>query len=24
MPFQPRSGRPVYCDDCFAKMRNQN
>ncbi|MGB2582766.1 MAG: zinc-ribbon domain containing protein [Dehalococcoidia bacterium] len=24
VPFQPRSGRPVYCDDCFAKMRNQS
>jgi CxxC-x17-CxxC domain-containing protein len=23
VPFQPRSGRPVYCDECFAKMRNQ-
>ncbi len=23
VPFQPRSGRPVYCDACFAKMRSQ-
>ena len=23
VPFQPRSGRPVYCDECFAKMRGQ-
>ena len=23
VPFQPRSGRPVYCDECFAKMRSQ-
>ena len=23
VPFQPRNGRPVYCDDCFAKIRSQ-
>ena len=23
VPFQPRSGRPVYCDECFAKARTQ-
>lgn len=22
VPFQPTEGRPVYCRDCFAKMRN--
>ncbi len=21
VPFQPRGDRPVYCNDCFAKMR---
>ncbi|MCS7206784.1 MAG: zinc-ribbon domain containing protein [Dehalococcoidia bacterium] len=21
VPFQPRSGRPVYCSDCFSLMR---
>ena len=21
VPFQPRPGRPVYCDDCFALKR---
>ena len=21
VPFGPKSGRPVYCSDCFAKMR---
>lgn len=21
VPFQPRQGRPVYCNDCFAAMR---
>ncbi len=21
VPFEPRSGRPVYCSDCFAKMK---
>jgi len=23
VPFQPRSGRPVYCDECFAKTKTQ-
>lgn len=23
VPFQPRSGRPVYCDECFSKVRAQ-
>jgi len=23
VPFQPRTGRPVYCDECFANVRNQ-
>jgi CxxC-x17-CxxC domain-containing protein len=23
VPFVPRTGRPVYCDDCFAKTRGQ-
>jgi CxxC-x17-CxxC domain-containing protein len=21
VPFEPREGRPVYCSDCFSKMR---
>ena len=21
VPFQPRDDRPVYCSDCFAKMK---
>jgi len=21
VPFQPREGRPVYCSDCYAKVR---
>jgi CxxC-x17-CxxC domain-containing protein len=21
VPFQPRSGRPVYCSDCFRKVK---
>jgi CxxC-x17-CxxC domain-containing protein len=21
VPFEPRSGRPVYCSDCFSKVR---
>lgn len=21
VPFEPRDGRPVYCSDCFGKMR---
>ena len=23
VPFEPRNDRPVYCSDCFAKMRQQ-
>lgn len=23
VPFQPRGDRPVYCTECFAKMRDQ-
>ncbi|MCD6453209.1 MAG: zinc-ribbon domain containing protein [Dehalococcoidales bacterium] len=23
VPFEPREGRPVYCNDCYAKMRDQ-
>ncbi len=22
VPFEPRGGRPVYCNECFAKMRS--
>ena len=22
VPFEPREGRPVYCSDCFSKVRN--
>lgn len=22
VPFEPRSGRPIYCSDCFAKMKS--
>jgi len=22
VPFQPRGDRPVYCNDCFTKMRS--
>ncbi|MFC1944414.1 zinc-ribbon domain containing protein [Chloroflexota bacterium] len=21
IPFEPREGRPVYCNECFARMR---
>lgn len=24
VPFEPRSGRPVYCKECFNKMRAAN
>ena len=24
VPFQPISGKPVYCSDCYRRMRNQN
>ena len=23
IPFQPRENKPVYCSECFAKMREQ-
>ncbi|MBR0484172.1 MAG: zinc-binding protein, partial [Oscillospiraceae bacterium] len=23
VPFQPREDRPVYCSDCFAKMKSE-
>lgn len=23
VPFKPREDRPVYCSDCFAKMKQQ-
>ena len=23
VPFKPREDRPVYCSDCFAKMREE-
>ena len=23
VPFEPRTGRPVYCRDCFARQRGQ-
>ena len=23
VPFEPRSDRPVYCSDCFARMKNE-
>ena len=23
VPFEPRSGRPVYCNECFSKERNR-
>ena len=22
VPFEPRSGRPVYCRECYARMRS--
>ena len=22
VPFEPREGRPVYCSDCFSKVKN--
>ncbi|MBI2866461.1 MAG: zinc-ribbon domain containing protein [Chloroflexi bacterium] len=22
VPFEPRQGRPVYCSDCFSRMRS--
>ena len=24
VPFRPREDRPVYCSDCFAKMKEEN
>jgi len=24
VPFEPREDRPVYCSECFAKMRGNN
>ena len=24
VPFEPKSDRPVYCSDCFARMREEN
>lgn len=23
VPFKPRDGRPVYCSECYAKMREE-
>ena len=23
VPFEPKSDRPVYCSDCFARMRGE-
>ena len=23
VPFEPRGGRPVYCQECFAKLRER-
>ncbi|MFR3664823.1 CxxC-x17-CxxC domain-containing protein, partial [Flintibacter sp.] len=23
VPFEPKSDRPFYCSECFAKMREQ-
>ena len=23
VPFEPREGRPVYCSECYAKVRNE-
>lgn len=23
VPFEPKSDRPVYCSECFAKIREQ-
>ena len=23
VPFKPREGRPVYCSECFARMREE-
>ena len=24
VPFEPREGRPVYCSDCYAKVRRES
>jgi hypothetical protein len=24
VPFEPKSDRPVYCSDCFARMREED
>jgi CxxC-x17-CxxC domain-containing protein len=24
VPFEPREGRPVYCSDCYRKIRSNN
>jgi len=24
VPFEPRNDRPVYCSECFAKMREED
>jgi len=24
VPFEPRQGRPVYCSDCYSKVRSTN
>ncbi|MBQ2946065.1 MAG: zinc-ribbon domain containing protein [Clostridia bacterium] len=24
VPFQPKDGRPVYCSECYAKMKEEN
>ncbi len=24
VPFEPREGRPVYCSDCYRKVRQDN
>ncbi len=24
VPFEPREGRPVYCSECFAKMKQES
>ena len=23
VPFQPKDGRPVYCSECYAKMKEE-
>jgi CxxC-x17-CxxC domain-containing protein len=24
VPFEPREGRPVYCSDCYNKMKSSS